>query len=120
MDDKKKIEPTQESFNPLIGEMDKRLGTLGLAVTKASWLTNSGADVVTFTVTCKRCAETGTVDMTLMVHKDVKEFPDLMPMASVLEGLLTRWYVDRHHLALDAQISALRQAKMLQGQTPIR
>ncbi len=120
MDDKKKIEPTQESFNPLIKAMDKRLSIFGLVISKASWSKETGTDIVTFTVTCKRCAETGTVDLTLLVAKDAKEFPDILPMAGALESLVIRWYVDKHHLALDAQISTLRQARMLQGPTQAR
>lgn len=115
-DEKKKLEPTQNSFSPLIAEMEKRLGTLGLSITKASWSNDSGTDVVTFDTVCKRCADSGKVDMVVMIPKDTKEFPDLMPLAGGLEILTIKWYVDRHHLALDAQISAVRQAKMLQGQ----
>lgn len=112
-----KLEPTQDSFGSLIAEVDKRLSILQLEISRASWSNDSGTDVLTFTVTCRRCHETGMVNMVVMIPKNAKVFPDLLPMAGGLETMVMRWYVDRHHLMLDAQLAMVRQTNLIQRLT---
>lgn len=115
-----KLEPTQDSFSSLIAEVDKRLSILQLEIARASWSKDSGTDVLTFFVRCRRCRETGIVDMPMMIAENAKVFPDLLPMAGGLRDLVMRWYVDRHHLTLDAQLLLLRQAKLIQEKSPAK